>query len=175
MKRAVTPVITRENIRRLEREGKIGAGSPLLDLVKSKKTVGAGARDEEHRGQKQFFEWVRTKCADDHPLSDAYAVPNFAGRFGKLNTIRLREEGMKPGQLDIVIPHARGGWNHCYIEAKIKPRTPSPGQRRVIQRLRDANNYVVVVTGKDSGHLANLLWQTANEYLAFGAYRRWGM
>jgi hypothetical protein len=156
-------VITRDDIRKMQRQGKLGPGSPLLDLLNNKKTRGHGAKEEEHRGQRFLFEHIRRQCAPDHPLHDAYAIPNRS--FGKKQGAELKAEGRKAGMPDVCIPHARWGFHACYLEGKIVGQRVAPVQKQVHARLRAAGNQVIVVYGVDGADLGFNYWDEAMTYI----------
>jgi hypothetical protein len=117
------------------------------------KRLGVGARrkrtfadirqDPEHQLQSVFVAWARLEATlRRYPeLDDLYAVPNF-NLMGKLWGAYFNEEGRKRGQLDLVIPHARGGFHAAYLESKSENGKPSKEQLQRMAALIAAGNKV---------------------------------
>lgn len=78
-----------------------------------------------------------------------YHVPN-GGHRHKLVAIKLKEQGVKAGVPDLVLPMARGGHFGLYIEFKAKPpfdAAVSPSQDAYIQALLDQGYLAIVCRG----------------------------
>lgn len=81
------------------------------------------ARSPEHDIQSAFFEWARM-----HPEARrAYAIPN-GGKRNLLTAVRLKQEGVRAGVLDVCLPLPRGGAAGLYIEFKAGRNTLSSDQ-----------------------------------------------
>lgn len=78
-----------------------------------------------------------------------YHVPN-GGHRHKLVAIKLKEQGVKAGVPDLVLPMARGGHFGLYIEFKAKPpfdAAVSPSQDAYIQALLNQGYLAIVCRG----------------------------
>ncbi|WP_210014937.1 VRR-NUC domain-containing protein [Pseudomonas palmensis] len=78
-----------------------------------------------------------------------YHVPN-GGHRHKLVALKLKEQGVKAGVPDLVLPMARGGHFGLYIEFKAKPpfdAAVSPSQDAYIQALLDQGYLAIVCRG----------------------------
>lgn len=78
-----------------------------------------------------------------------YHVPN-GGHRHKLVAVKLKEQGVKAGVPDLVLPMARGGYFGLYIE--FKARAPydaavSPAQDAYLQALTDQGYLAIVCRG----------------------------
>lgn len=78
-----------------------------------------------------------------------FHVPN-GGHRHKLVAIKLKEQGVKAGVPDLVLPMARGGYFGLYIE--FKARAPydaavSPAQDAYLQALTDQGYLAIVCRG----------------------------
>lgn len=115
-----------------------------LDLESIRTTV-----KSEHLEQVAFFEWCKLVETQHPELKLAFAVPNAGkrgrrrdkyGRWYSIEGKRLKEEGMKRGVPDILLPvKSRDG---RYIGLAIEMKTPSgqltPEQLEWIAMLTDA-------------------------------------
>ncbi|MFK0090860.1 VRR-NUC domain-containing protein [Pseudomonas sp. NPDC090755] len=78
-----------------------------------------------------------------------YHVPN-GGHRHKQVAIKLKEQGVKAGVPDLVLPMARGGHFGLYIEFKAKPpfdAAVSPSQDAYLQALLDQGYLAIVCRG----------------------------
>ncbi|NWD49042.1 VRR-NUC domain-containing protein [Pseudomonas gingeri] len=78
-----------------------------------------------------------------------YHVPN-GGHRHKLVAIKLKEQGVKAGVPDLVLPMARGGYFGLYIEFKAMPpfdADVSPAQDAYIQALTEQGYLAIVCRG----------------------------
>lgn len=77
-----------------------------------------------------------------------YHVPN-GGRRHKAVALKLKQQGVKAGIPDLVLPMARGGFFGLYIEFKatVEPAPVSPSQAACIRRLNDHGYLAVVCRG----------------------------
>jgi hypothetical protein len=117
---------------------------------------------KEHDHQTKVFRWAEQMVQlNQFPeLAFMFAVPNGAklpyvqSRRGQWSpqAMKLRREGMRSGVPDIVLPVARGGYHHLYIEMKRKTATDSkvgPNQHIWIAALMNQGSYAVVCKGAD--------------------------
>lgn len=122
----------------------------------------------ETEEQQALFAWAALVMQVKYPeLEDMFAVPNGA-RKSKAMAARFKREGLKAGVPDIILPHARHGYNALYIELKRKRMAgtrvellagtrPSREQVRWHDRLRDANNRVLTCYGWEQAR-AEIEW-----------------
>lgn len=78
-----------------------------------------------------------------------YHVPN-GGHRHKLVALKLKEQGVKAGVPDLVLPMARGGYFGLYIEFKAKPpfdAAVSASQDAYIQALTEQGYLAIVCRG----------------------------
>ncbi|WP_421560607.1 VRR-NUC domain-containing protein [Pseudomonas sivasensis] len=78
-----------------------------------------------------------------------YHVPN-GGHRHKLVAIKLKEQGVKAGVPDLVLPMARGGYFGLYIEFKATAphdAAVSPAQDAYLQALTDQGYLAIVCRG----------------------------
>ena len=77
-----------------------------------------------------------------------YHVPN-GGHRHKLVAIKLKQQGLKAGVPDLVLPMARGGYFGLYIELKatIDPAAVSASQQAYIKRLSEQGYLAIVCRG----------------------------
>jgi hypothetical protein len=77
-----------------------------------------------------------------------YHVPN-GGHRHKMVAMKLKQQGVKAGIPDLVLPMARGGFFGLYIEFKatVDPAAISPSQAACIRRLNDQGYLAVVCRG----------------------------
>lgn len=77
-----------------------------------------------------------------------YHVPN-GGHRHKLVAVKLKQQGVKAGIPDLVLPMARGGFFGLYIEFKatVEPAPVSPSQAACIRRLNEQGYLAVVCRG----------------------------
>lgn len=108
----------------------------------------------EHDEQAQLFAWAEGQQAARWPeLALLYAIPNFAGRLGRLTAkqgARLKAEGRKVGVPDICLPVARGRFHGLYIELKTHDGHASAEQKEWCMALRDEGYRAEIVHGWES-------------------------
>lgn len=78
-----------------------------------------------------------------------YHVPN-GGHRHKLVAVKLKEQGVKAGVPDLVLPMARGGYFGLYIEFKATAphdAAVSPAQDAYLQALTDQGYLAIVCRG----------------------------
>ena len=74
-------------------------------------------RDEEHREQVRLFVWARGEAGRRPELGLLFAIPN-GGARSAVTGMRLKEEGVRRGVPDMMLPVARGGFHGLFIELK---------------------------------------------------------
>lgn len=156
----VDPQVIRDAEKRL--------GVKLTGGGRKKGTLADIRNAPEHQIQSTFIAWARLDVTlRDYPeLDDLYAVPNFhlppTTKTNQFWAAYFNEEGRKKGQLDLVIPHARGGFHHCYLESKSIAGTMTVDQAKRAAALIKAGNRVYVCRS------AEALKNAAIEYLTSG-------
>ncbi|MDH0640637.1 VRR-NUC domain-containing protein [Pseudomonas sp. GD03860] len=94
---------------------------------------------------------LMVEIAVRHPAAAKliYHVPN-GGHRHKQVAIKLKEQGVKAGVPDLVLPMARGGYFGLYIEFKAKPpfdAAVSPSQDAYLQALLEQGYLAIVCRG----------------------------
>lgn len=100
--------------------------------------------DREGLEQAALMTEIRLRYPDAAKL--LYHVPN-GGHRHKQVAVKLKDQGVKAGVPDLVLPMARGGWFGLYIEFKAKPpfdAAVSSSQDAYLQALT-AQGYLAVV------------------------------
>lgn len=111
------------------------------------KALRAKSVDREGQEQAALMREVELRYPEAFKL--IYHVPN-GGHRHKLVAIKLKEQGVKPGVPDLVLPMARAGYFGLYIEFKAKPpfdAAVSASQDAYIQALIDQGYLAVVCRG----------------------------
>ena len=111
----------------------------------------------EHREQTFLIRWADRVIAGLHPnAGKLLAIPN-GGHRNKQVALKLKEEGVRAGVLDLFFPEARGGYFGLWIEMKVRPNRPTPEQlARLRQHLADGY-YAAVCYGHEQAQDL-LLW-----------------
>lgn len=106
----------------------------------------ARAKPIDREGQEQAALMKEIELRYPAAAKLIYHVPN-GGHRHKLVAVKLKEQGMKAGVPDLVLPMARGGYFGLYIEFKAMPpfdAAVSASQASYIQALI-AQGYLAVV------------------------------
>lgn len=101
-----------------------------------------------------MIRWADLAAAKHPPLRLLFAIPN-GGRRDPVTGARLKAEGVRAGIPDLFLPWPAGGMHGLFIELKASGGSPSPEQRRWIERLRAAGYRAEVCVG----------WEAAAEVL----------
>lgn len=112
-----------------------------------KKTIRAKPIDREGLEQAALLKEVTLRYPAAAKL--IYHVPN-GGHRHKLVALKLKEQGVKAGVPDLVLPMARGGYFGLYIEFKAKPpfdAAVSASQDAYIQALTEQGYLAIVCRG----------------------------
>jgi hypothetical protein len=88
----------------------------------------------EHDEQVALFDWANLQANRDPALRLLFAVPN-GGKRHTVTAMRLRDEGVKAGVPDILLPVARGGYHGLAIEMKHGRNKPTPEQAEWLAAL----------------------------------------
>ena len=91
--------------------------------------------DEEHRMQVALFKWAQAATCTRPELGLMFAVPN-GGLRDIVTARKLKDEGVKRGVPDVILPVARGGFHGLFIENKSKGRKPRDDQRKWAEKLQ---------------------------------------
>ena len=103
----------------------------------------------EHQEQAAFFSYLEIESHHRPELNLIFAVPNAAKRTPRLGQW-MKDEGMKPGVPDIVVPIPRAGFHGAFLEMKRKKGgVVSPEQNWWITALRERLYFVTVCYGWD--------------------------
>lgn len=103
----------------------------------------ATRKHPEHDDQCALFQWAKLSEKKYPELALLYAVPNgnnTSPRQGKW----MKDEGLKAGVPDIVLPVARGPFHGLYVELKVGNGKPTPGQKWWLVQL-SLNGYCAAV------------------------------
>ena len=103
--------------------------------------------DREGLEQAALMAELRARMPEGADL--IYHVPN-GGHRHKLVAIKLKEQGVKAGVPDLVLPMARGGYFGLYIEFKATPPNAaavSDSQHKWIRKLNEQGYLAVVCRG----------------------------
>lgn len=113
--------------------------------------------------QKTLFQWARLAARTHPELNLLLAVPNGGSRDPR-EARHLKEQGVKPGVPDLVLPVPRGGFAALWIELKRrKGGRVSEEQRAWIHALNRAGNRAVVCAGWDAAREEILCYLGAEE------------
>lgn len=103
--------------------------------------MGGAMNPTEHQEQSMLFQWADLTKARHPELGLLFAIPNFAGRLGRLTAIhgaKLKREGRKKGVPDVMLPVPRGRYHGLFVEMKrVKGGSVSPEQRAWLAALQD--------------------------------------
>ena len=101
----------------------------------------------EHQEQATLIQWANLNLKKYPELKLLFAIPN-GGQRNAVTGARLKEEGVRAGVPDLLLPVAKGGYNSLFIEMKRRMGgIVSPQQRKWIKALREAGNKVEVCAG----------------------------
>lgn len=104
-----------------------------------------------------LIQWLTREFPFEHTL--VYHVPN-GGKRSKRTGASLKHQGVRRGIPDLVLPFARGGYSHMYLELKTKKGHLSKDQVFMIAALQREGAHVVVCYGLEEAQTA------IREYLA---------
>ena len=106
------------------------------------------AKSVDREGQEQAALLSEIELRYPQVFELIYHVPN-GGHRHKLVAMKLKQQGVKAGIPDLVLPMARGGFFGLYIEFKatVDPAPVSSSQAACIRRLNDQGYLAVVCRG----------------------------
>jgi hypothetical protein len=110
------------------------------------KPKAARAKPSDREGQEQAALMSEIELRYPEAFALIYHVPN-GGHRHKLVAIKLKQQGVKAGVPDLVLPMARGGFFGLYIEFKATPPNDadvSTSQSRWLRAL-NAQGYLAIV------------------------------
>jgi hypothetical protein len=97
----------------------------------------------EHQHQVSLFQWAELSKRKYPELKYMFAVPN-GGLRDPVTAVKLRQEGVKAGVPDIMLPVARQGYHGLFIEMKNEKGRLSKAQERYLPFLNQ-NGYLAIV------------------------------
>lgn len=101
----------------------------------------------EAQEQKALFEWAAYSTGRHPELQLLIHIPN-GGSRDPIEARHLKEQGVKPGVSDILLPVPRGPYHSLWIELKRrKGGRVSEAQRRWINVMNRVGNLAVVCKG----------------------------
>lgn len=113
----------------------------------------------EAQEQTALFEWRDIQAKRIPELALCFAIPNGGSRH-PIEALHLKQQGVKPGVPDIMLPVMRGGYGGLFIEMKRrKGGRVSVDQQRMILALRAQGYKVEVCRGWEEAR------ETICEYL----------
>jgi hypothetical protein len=100
-------------------------------------------RQEESKMQTAFIDWtLEPVILKLYPeLFDVYAIPN-GTNSSHIAAAKAKREGLKPGVLDVHLPHARGEFIGWWCEFKYGENNLTKNQRLRAERLHQAGHAV---------------------------------
>ena len=105
--------------------------------------------DTEHAHQVALFKYAHFQ--KDPAWKMLYATPN-GGHRHKLVAVKLKQEGVKAGIPDLILPVMRKGFGGLYIELK-RPKTPGKAKGRVTKQQAE---WMEALTNE--GYLCVVCW-----------------
>ena len=103
----------------------------------------------EAEEQMMIFRWASWMKQQKPELGLLYHVPNGGKR--DIGTARkLKQEGVKAGVPDIVLPVSRGGYHGLYIELKVGKNKPTKEQKEWMEALKQEGYYTMWCVGSEA-------------------------
>lgn len=97
----------------------------------------------EHEEQAAVIQWKNLNLKKYPGLKNLYAIAN--GGYRNIQTaVKLKEEGVVAGVLDLFLACPRGAYAGLYIEMKVKPNKPTPEQLEFMDNVRQEGYSAVV-------------------------------
>lgn len=103
----------------------------------------------EHSTQVAIFKWAKLQSGAMPELSLMFAIPN-AGRRGVIHGRNMKEEGMKAGVPDIMLPVPRAHYHGLFIELKVGNNDLSAVQEQWLLALSSQGYMADVCYGFDA-------------------------
>jgi hypothetical protein len=126
-----------------------------------------GRTISEHEEQCSIMQWAKLLEGRYPELALLAAIPNGAklpyiqknGRRFSPEAIRLKDEGLKPGFPDMILPCPRGHYHGLFIELKYGRNKPTPEQAAWLDALNEQGYLAVACWGAEDAI------EVINEYL----------
>ena len=103
---------------------------------------------KEAQEQAAVFEWAAWAAKRTPELNLLYHVPN-GGSRNVVEAVHLKQQGVKSGVPDLVLPVARGKYHGLYIELKTLRGRVSDTQKQWLDALRNQGYAAIVCRGAD--------------------------
>jgi hypothetical protein len=113
-------------------------------------------KSSEHLEQVALIQWTNLMSNRWPILHWFFAIPNGAalprrkGSGFSLQGMKLKQEGLKPGVCDLMLPSPCGGYNGFFLELKYGKNKPSEEQIEFIEAVRKEGYYAAVCWGADA-------------------------
>ena len=106
--------------------------------------------DTEAGAQAAIFSWCDINRETYPELKLLHHIPN-GGKRDKATAIKLKQQGVKAGVPDLMLPVARAGYHGLYIELKKSDHTnkPTAKQKEWLKALSEQGYYTAVCYGCD--------------------------
>jgi len=103
-------------------------------------------KDLEHLEQCRVVEWVRQRVDTGAfaELDLLFAVPN-GGKRDIRTAKKLKDEGVRRGVPDLMLPVSRGGYGGLFLEMKVKGGKVSKEQKDFMERVKEQGFFCAVV------------------------------
>lgn len=105
-------------------------------------------RGSEEYEQSQVIAWARFYGRLHPELNMLFHVPN-GGARDKREGANLKKAGVLAGIPDLILPVARKGFHHLYIEMKVEPNKPTATQVTILKNLKNEQNLAIVCYGAE--------------------------
>jgi hypothetical protein len=105
-------------------------------------------RGSEEYEQSQVIAWARFYGRLHPELNMLFHVPN-GGARDKREGANLKKAGVLAGIPDLILPVARKGFHHLYIEMKVEPNKPTATQVAILKDLKNEQNLAIVCYGAE--------------------------
>ena len=105
-------------------------------------------RGSEEYEQSQVIAWARFYGRLHPELDMLFHVPN-GGARDKREGANLKKAGVLAGIPDLILPVARKGYHHLYIEMKVEPNKPTATQMTILKNLKSERNLAIVCYGAE--------------------------
>lgn len=105
-------------------------------------------RGSEEYEQSQVIAWARFYGRLHPELNMLFHVPN-GGARDKREGANLKKAGVLAGIPDLILPVARKGFHHLYIEMKVEPNKPTATQATILKDLKNEQNLAIVCYGAE--------------------------
>lgn len=105
-------------------------------------------RGSEEYEQSQVIAWARFYGRFHPELNMLFHVPN-GGARDKREGANLKKAGVLAGIPDLILPVARKGFHHLYIEMKVEPNKPTATQVTILKDLKNEQNLAIVCYGAE--------------------------